>query len=475
MEEATVDLLHGERTRIPVYERKCTLPVSAEHAYDWHARAGAFDRLRPPWRNVRVIQRAETLEDGARTVLHVRMGFTSRRWVTELRDVQTGVRFVDEQVEGPLARWQHTHTFTPIGERSCSLEDRAEYVLPLGAAGKAAAGPRARRELSRLFGFRQRRTADDLVRHSRYRGEAPLRIAVSGSGGMIGTELTAFLRSGGHHVVRLVRRPPQTGDEVAWDPAARTPPDASAIEGLDAVIHLAGTSIAAARWTPAHRKAIRESRVDGTSVLAEALAKLELPPRVFLSASASGIYGSRGDEELSESSSVANGFLPEVATAWEAAAEPARRAGIRTVNLRSGLVISGRGGALGAMMPAYKAALGGPIGGGAQWVSWIALEDWLGAALWLLHDETLDGPVNMTSPMPVTNRELAVALGRVLRRPAKLPLPAAAVRIGFGEMGERLLLDGARVLPTRLLDGGFCFLYPDVESALRAELGLFPE
>jgi uncharacterized protein (TIGR01777 family) len=239
-------------------------------------------------------------------------------------------------------------------------------------------------------------------------------------------------------------------------------------------VHLAGANIAGARWTPAHRRASLESRGDGTATLALALAGLEKPPRVLLSASAIGIYGSRGDEELTEASAAAQGFLPDVAVAWEAAAAPAREAGIRTVNLRSGLVVSGRGGALTAMLPAFKAAVGGPIGGGRQWVSWIALEDWLGAALWLLHADDADGPVNMTAPQPLTNADMAAALGRVLRRPAKLPLPAAAVRAGFGEMGERLLLDSARVLPAGLLGAGFRFLFPDFESALRAELGLYP-
>jgi uncharacterized protein len=458
---------------MPVFERQCTVAATADEAYAWHARPGAFERLLPPWQHVRVQERAQGLEAGRRTVMHVRVGLVSRRWVAVHREDTPGVRFVDEQVEGPFARWVHTHEFVPLDGSSSRLEDHVDYELPLGAAGEMVAGGRIERTLTRLFTFRQRRTRDDLARHGAYRDVAPLRVAISGAGGLIGSELAAFLESGGHEVLRLVRQPPRAAGEVFWDPAARRPPDAAALEGLDAVVHLAGANIAGARWTPTHRRAILESRVDGTSTLAVALAGLKKPPRVLLSASAMGIYGSRGDEDLTEASAVAQGFLPDVAVAWEAASAPARDAGIRTVSLRSSLVVSGKGGAVTAMLPAFKAAVGGPIGGGRQWVSWIALEDWLGAALWLLHADDVDGPVNMAAPQPLTNADMAAVLGKVLRRPAKLPLPAVAVRAGFGEMGERLLLDGARVVPARLLDGGFTFLYPDLESALRAELGLY--
>jgi uncharacterized protein (TIGR01777 family) len=473
---------------MPVYERQCTLPASAGEAYAWHGRPGALERLSPPWRTVHLLTRAPGLSEGQHLVLQVRIGPLSQRWATVIRESVPGVCFVDEQVEGPFARWVHTHSFESLAEHLSILKDRVEYELPLGSPAELVAGRRVVRTLERLFAFRQVRTRDDLARHAEYSELPPLRVAVTGASGMIGAQLTAFLESGGHTVLRLVRpqaygggrsiglrrlvRPQAYGGEIFWDPAAHTAPDSAPLEGLDAVVHLAGASIAGARWTPAQRRAILESRVAGTSLIAQTLAGLDQPPRVFLSASAIGIYGSRGDEELTEQSAASQGFLPDVATAWEAATAPAREAGIRTVTLRSGLVLSGRGGALTAMLPAFKAAAAGPIGGGRQWISWISLEDWLGAALWLIRHDSVDGPVNIAAPQPVTNRDLTTTLGRVLGRAAKLPLPAVAVRLGFGEMGERLLLDSARVVPRRLLDGGFSFLYPDLESALRVELGL---
>lgn len=454
------------------YERQVTLPATAHDAYAWHARSGSFERLMPPWRRVRVIKRSRGVGDGERLVMHVRMGPLRRRWIAVHRDNVPGRRFADEQVVGPFAEWLHTHSFDPLDTGSCRMTDRIRYRLPLGAAGTVAAGRRVDRALDRLFAFRHRRTRDDLTRHGQYASEPSLRVLVSGASGMIGTELGALLESGGHEVVRLVRRAPRSEFEVSWDPDAEVAPDPRALDGVDAVVHLAGASIAGARWTPAQRHAIRESRVVGTRLLTDSLLRMDRPPRVLLSASAVGYYGDRGDESLTETSAPGEGFLADVCVAWEEGVARARDAGIRTATMRSGLVLTGRGGVLTTLLPPLKAALGGPIGGGRQWVSWISLEDWLGAVLRLLHDQTLAGPFDFTSPAPVTNRELMATIGKALRRPARLPLPAAAVRLGFGEMGESLLLAGAKVLPAKLVDAGFAFLYPDLESALRVELGL---
>jgi uncharacterized protein (TIGR01777 family) len=458
---------------MPVFERECILPVSAAEAYAWHTRPGAFERLRPPWQRVRVVRRAHGVGDGERMVMHVGVGPVTRRWVAVHRDNVPGVQFADEQVQGPFARWVHTHRFEPLPDGTCRLIDHVEYELPGGRPGAAVAGGPMEKMLTRLFAFRHERTAADLARHAEYRDTPRLRVAITGASGMIGTELAAFLESGGHEVLRLVRRVPRGPGEIRWDPDAHRVTDPAALEGLDAVVHLAGANIGK-RWTAARKRAIRESRVNGTATVAGALAGLERPPELLLSASGMTIYGDRGDEELPETSSLGAGFLPDVARAWEELMGPAREAGIRTVLARNSLVISGRGGALGPMLPAFKAGLGGPIGSGRQWVSWIALEDWIGAAYRLMHDEAIEGPVNMASPQAVRQREFARTLGKVLRRPAVLPLPAAAVRAAFGEMGESLLLYSIRVRPDRLLEGGFPYRYPDLESALRAELGVLP-
>ena len=296
-------------------------------------------------------------------------------------------------------------------------------------------------------------------------------MVVSGASGLVGGALVAALEVAGVRVVRLVRRRPAPGEsDVGWDPASGTI-DARGLEGADAVVHLAGESIAAGRWTPARKDAIRRSRVDGTRLLAETLARLSRPPGVLVSASAVGYYGSRGDEALTEASAPGTGFLADVCRAWEAAAQPARDAGIRVVTPRIGMVLAARGGALARMLPPFRLGLGGVVGSGRQYMSWIALDDLVGAIRHVIGDGDVAGAVNAVAPLPVTNREFTRTLGRVLGRPTLAPLPAPVVRLLFGEMGEALLLDGARALPARLQAAGFRFRHPGLEAALRSVLG----
>ncbi len=329
-------------------------------------------------------------------------------------------------------------------------------------------------EGSRLrFAVRHQRTRDDLARHAAFARFGPQRVAVTGATGLVGSALAAFLSAGGHRVQRLVRRAAVSHQEIAWDPASGCV-DLAALEGVDAVVHLAGRSIAEGRWSPAAKTLIRESRVEGTRLMATSLASLKRPPRVLVCASAIGFYGDTGDREVDESAQRGNGFLPEVCEAWEAAADPARSAGIRVVHLRIGVVLSARGGALARMLTPFRLGLGGVVGSGSQGMSWIALEDLLGAIQYALFTESLSGPVNVVAPAPVTNREFTHTLARLLHRPALLPLPAAGVRLLFGEMGRALLLESARVLPRRLAESGFSHLHPTLEGALRAELGRCP-
>ena len=298
----------------------------------------------------------------------------------------------------------------------------------------------------------------------------PLRFVVSGASGLVGSALSATLVGRGHRVERLVRRPPASGaPEIAWDPAKGTI-DRDALEGADAVVHLAGESVAAS-WTARRKRAIRESRVAGTGLLASTLADLRRPPRVLVSASAVGYYGDRGEKTVTEDSPPGTGFLAETARAWEAAAEPALEAGIRLVHPRIGMVLSARGGALAKMLTPFRLGLGGVVGTGRQQMSWIALDDLVAVLEHLALTDELSGPVNAVAPHPVTNREFTATLGRVLGRPTLMPLPGFMVRLLFGEMGQALLLDGARVLPSRLEASGFRFRYPRLEEALRAELG----
>lgn len=290
-------------------------------------------------------------------------------------------------------------------------------------------------------------------------------IAVTGASGFVGRGLNEVLTRAGHRVRPLVRREVRHPDEIAWDPAEGRI-DTDAFEDVDAVVHLAGEPVSQ-RWTSAARRRILDSRVKGTALLALALA--EHPPRVLVSASAIGIYGDRGDEVLTEQSAPGEGFLASVASEWEAATAPAEAAGVRVVHLRIGLVMDPAGGMLGALLPSFRWGLGGPMGGGRHWQSWIARDDLVALIDHALGGD-LAGPLNATAPHPVRQRDLAKTLGRVLRRPALLPVPGALLRLGAGQMGRELLLGSQRVLPERALASGFVFRYPDLEPALRAML-----
>jgi len=303
-----------------------------------------------------------------------------------------------------------------------------------------------------------------------------VRIAVSGATGLIGSALTQRLARDGQDVVPLVRRLARPGGgggggerAIAWDPARGTI-DRAALEGCEAVVHLAGENIFG-RWTAEKKRRIRESRVAGTRLVSEAIAGLTRRPRVLLAASAVGYYGDRGAAELTEETPPGDDFLARVSRDWEAATGPAARAGVRVVNLRFGIVLASAGGALAKMLPAFRLGLGGRIGSGAQYFPWIALEDALGAILHALATESLAGPVNVTAPHPVTQLEFVRTLGRVLRRPAVLPLPSLALRLVFGREAAAMMESGQRVLPARLLASGYRFRFAELEPALRRLLG----
>ena len=296
----------------------------------------------------------------------------------------------------------------------------------------------------------------------------PAKVLISGSSGLLGSALVQNLGVDGYEITRLMRRHTSAAGQIAWDFAQPLAPQS--VSGFDAVIHLAGESIAS-RWTEPKKKAIRDSRVLGTRHLAEALARAATPPRVFISASAIGFYGDRGDEILrEESASGGSGFLPEVCREWEAAAEPAVNAGIRTVFLRTGIVLSAKGGALKQMLLPFRLGLGGRIGTGRQWMSWIDLQDEIGAIRHILVNESLSGPVNSVSPNPVTNAEFTKTLASVLSRPAIFPMPAFAAHLVFGQMGDELLLGSQRVEPAKLTASGYQFRKPNLQGSLEGIL-----
>jgi uncharacterized protein (TIGR01777 family) len=300
-----------------------------------------------------------------------------------------------------------------------------------------------------------------------------MRILVTGSSGLVGSALVPSLTAAGHQVERLVRKANAGAGEVRWNPDAGQI-DRERLEDLDAVFHLAGESIASGRWTKAKKERIRDSRVQATRLLSAALAERQRPPQTLVCASAIGFYGDRGDEWLDESSPPGRGFLADVCREWEAAADPARQKGIRVVHTRIGVVLSAAGGALAVMLTPFKLGVGGVVGSGRQFMSWIALDELIAAFHHVLNHGALHGPVNCTAPNPVTNREFTKTLGRVLGRPTCFPLPAFAARLALGEMADELLLSSTRVTPRRLQDSGYQFQFPDLEGALRHVLGKRP-
>jgi uncharacterized protein (TIGR01777 family) len=296
-----------------------------------------------------------------------------------------------------------------------------------------------------------------------------MRVAVTGSSGLIGTALAGALRQDGHEVIPLVRRPPGPG-EIRWNPQAAGGGLApGALDGMDAVVHLSGAPIAGGRWTAARKQKLRASRVQSTQALVTALAEAKSPPQVLLSGSAVGWYGNTGDRAVDETAPAGTGFLADLVRDWELAARPARDAGVRVVNLRSGVVLSRQGGMLGLLTPLFRLGLGARMGPGSQFLSWISLTDHVAAVRFLLGQAGIDGPVNLTAPAPVTNAVFTAALARALHRPALLWVPAPALQLGAGEMSSELL-GSTRVLPRRLTEAGFAFRYPAIAAALAAEL-----
>lgn len=296
-----------------------------------------------------------------------------------------------------------------------------------------------------------------------------MKILVSGSHGLIGKALIGSLESGGHEVLRLVRSTPKPG-EIEWHPN-QDAMDETRLEGFDAVINLAGENVAGGRWTEDQKRKIHDSRVNGTHLLSEAMAKLEKRPRVFLCASATGFYGDRDDEVLDEHSDSGGGFLAGVCREWEKATEPAVAAGVRVVNLRFGVILAREGGMLSKLLTPFKMGMGGKVGSGKQFISWVAIDDVVSAINLALNDETFRGPLNVVSPNPVTNEVFTKTLGHILSRPTALAMPAFAARLAFGEMADEMLLSSQYVVPKRLNDAGFEFKYPELEGALRKYVG----
>jgi uncharacterized protein len=428
--------------------------------FAWHTRPGAMSRLVPPWQPMKVVSETASLADG-RAVLGLPGGL---RWVAQHDPsaFDPPYRFVDElSSQGPsswparvIGWWRHTHEFSeaPGGTR---VYDHVDTSVP---------GP----ALRSTFVYRHRQLADDLAAH-RAAGARPMAVAVTGASGLVGSALSAFLSTGGHRVIRLVRRPARNDYERQWNPDCPAP---DLLSGIDAVVHLAGASIAG-RFSETHKAAIRDSRIEPTRRLAHVATLADERPATFITASAIGYYGfDRGDALLDEENVRGDGFLADVVADWEAATAPAADAGLRVVTVRTGIVQSARGGTLKLIRPLFAAGLGGRLGSGEQWLSWIGLDDLLDVYHRALYDSRLAGPVNAVAPTPVRNADYTRALATVLHRPAVLPVPALGPRMLLGEQGAReLAAANQRVVPTKLDMLGHRFRRSNIIDALAHELG----
>ncbi len=452
---------------MPIFEHVSHYPHPRDEVFAWHTRPGGFVRLTPPGMATLLEGPSDGINPGSELLLRIShpmlAGPVSRvgaQWRVRHVEFEEGRLFVDEQVSGPFRSWRHEHHFEDAPGGGTTITDRVQWELP--PIPTSIDETIATRELRRLFAFREHQLRADLALHARLQSP-PLRVLVSGASGLIGTQVTALLTSGGHEVTRLVRHEPRSQAEVQWTPGGGAI-DEDAMARADAVVHLAGESIGG-RFTATKKRRILSSRVEGTRTIAESIARSGRH-QVLVQASGIGVYGARRPGELlTEESDPGDGFLAEVVREWEAAARPADG---RTVFLRTGIVLSEGGGALQPMLPLFLAGAGGPLTDPRAWMSWISLDDMARAYVHALLTPDLSGPVNAVAPEPVTAGEFARALGRVLRRPAVLPTPGFGPALLLGSEGKDQLIDtNQRVGVGKLLSSGFHFGEPTLAAALQ--------
>lgn len=445
------------------------LNVPARVAFDWYKHRGAFERLTPPWQGVQVLEKQGGIDAGL-VNLRIKAAGIWVKWQLQHLDYIEGKQFVDQQVKGPFAFWRHIHEVESVDDHTCALVEKIEYQLPLGKLGDALGGRMTKNKLTAAMAYRHRQMENDLERLPQ--AAAPLTVAISGARGLIGSALTPLLNSGGHQVKPMVRGAASKTSErpIFWQPSAGEI-DGQALEGVDAVVHLAGEPISG-RWTKVKMQKIRDSRIEGTQLLAKTLAKLKRKPRVLVCASAVGFFGDRADETLTEASEPGQGFLAKTCQQWEKATQAAADSGIRVVFARFGLILSPSGGALKAMLPTFRMGLAGRLGDGSQFWPWVSLEDVIAVLYQAIVDENIHGPVNVVAPQSVTNQQFTKILAKVLHRPAFFPLPVFTARAALGPFADQVLLASQRVVPARLQLQGYAFRHPKLEPALHELLGV---
>ncbi|MEQ1827123.1 MAG: TIGR01777 family oxidoreductase [Pirellula sp.] len=466
---------------MPIFERSSRIPFDRQWLYDYHAAPGAIHRLIPPWERVEILQRGDSLSVGTEVVLAHSLFGLRIRWRARHTKLDEPCGFQDVQIEGPFEKWIHDHQFVCDGENASRLIDRVEYETRFGAVGRLAV-PWIESKLSSMFAYRHQTTIADLLLKQYIEqkiGARRLRIAVTGSSGMIGRRLVDLIAVLGHTPIRIVRRSsigraedyPINVASVIWD-AQTGFENTELMDGLDAVIHLSGQGIASSRWTPAYKESIYRSRVDATQKLVEDFANLPTPPRALVCASGVGIYGEQGDKRLDEAAAYGSDFLATLASAWEAAAMEFRKTGGRVAMGRLGMVLHPRFGALGKLIPPFRWGVGGKFGPGTQYWSWIHVDDATAAFLAISVMEDWEGAFNLVAPESLTNKEFSRILGHSLNRPHWMGIPSSILRGLLGEMADVMLLSSVRAECSRLQQLGFPFRSRDLDSCLRHLLGI---
>jgi len=454
------------------------IPASREAAFAYHEWPGALGRLLPPWQSVTATPPSDGLKDGSQVRLTLRMLGIPLRWLAVHERYNPPGLFVDTQASGPFAFWRHEHHFLEGPTAGTSiLEDQIGYRLPLAFASHPLAGQWVDRQLASMFAYRHRITQSDLQRQNLWAAHRGKRVAVTGATGLVGSIVCQVLECIGCKVIPVVRpratssRAVNHQESLIWDPdkGLLEPTKAS---GLDAMIHLAGKSLASGRWTTKNKEQMWSSRVDATQRLAGQLASLDAPPKSFVSASGVGIYGDCGDRWCSEDSPTAEDYLGRMASRWEAASEPLRSRGVRIAHGRLGIVLSPQGGALRAMLPIFRFGLGGRLGSGEQYWSWVERSDAAAAFVHLALETACEGPFNISAETPETNRRWTQAIGSAVRRPTVLPAPAFALRWMLGaEMADSMLLCSTRADGSRLRNTGFQYAFSGLEETMQYCLG----
>jgi uncharacterized protein (TIGR01777 family) len=470
--------LENSEMKTARYTSNISVPVDA--LYRYHASGGALQRLLPPWQDIRLQswkggnrsqhkakwEQFGDISVGSEVTLSIHKGPFAVTMRAKHVEESNPHGFVDEQVQGMFQQWKHQHQFLPLSTQHSQLTDSISYHPKMSLLTSWF----VEREIDKMFTFRHKRTQYDVEYFAQFANLPKYTIAISGSTGFVGRNLLAYLRAAGHDVRTIVRTKTDNPHDILWDISKKWM-EKEKLEGVDVVIHLAGESIDQ-RWTASAKQRILQSRKEGTELLASTIVELQRPPKVCIFASAIGVYGSNPEYVCDEDAPMGTDFLSTVCQVWESAAQPLKEVGIRVVQPRLGVVIGAQGGVLQKMLLPFSLGLGGNIGSGRQWMSWVALDDVLRSMLYMIHTDHVQGPINLVSPQPLQNADFTKILGTVLHRPTWFSVPSPAIRLLFGEMGEALVLQGARVNSNRLQQMGFSFQWSELSDFLRFELGM---